>query len=159
EFHLPEVTAAAELRALFARVKTQVHYGIETARALQRGGEGPRRPGALAPPDEWPSLRDTLSPASVELQHALRVAIVATAAALVAAAFHLERSYWVTLTVIIVLQPHAVATVRRGLQRVGGTVIGGLAASLIVRTVRPPLVLGGLLFALACVGVAFRRVN
>ena len=156
---LPEAPASDELRTLLARVAAETRYGIESAQALQRGGEGPRRPGALAPPDEWPSLRDALDPASIDLQHSLRVAIVTTVAALLAAALHLERSYWVTVTVIIVLQPHAIATVRRALQRVAGTVIGGLVAAMIARTVHQPLVLGPLLFLFACVGVAFRRFN
>ena len=64
-----------------------------------------------------------------------------------------------TVTVIIVLQPHAVATVRRVLQRVGGTVLGGIVATLIARTVHQPLVLAPLLFLMATAGVAVRRVN
>lgn len=156
---LPEVPAGEELGSLFARAAAETRYAIDSAHALEHGGEGPESPGARAPPDEWPSLRDALGPDSAELRHALRVAIVAMAGALLAAAFHLERSYWVTITVIIVLQPHAVATVRRALQRVGGTVIGGIVAAVIARTVRQPLVLAPLLFVFAFVGVALRRVN
>jgi len=63
------------LRAWWRRPR----QAIESVRALQRGGEGPPPPGARAPPDEWPSLRDALARGSLELQHALRVAIVATA--------------------------------------------------------------------------------
>ena len=156
---LPKVAATGELAALLARVVAETRQALESVRALQHGGEGPPPPGARAPPDEWPSLRDALARGSLELQHALRVAIVATAAALLAAALHLERSYWVTVTVIIVLQPHAVATVRRALQRVAGTVIGGIAAALIARTVHQPLLLGPLLFLFASAGVAVRRIN
>jgi len=158
-FALPEVAASGELAALLARVVAETRQAIESVRALQRGGEGPPPPGARAPPDEWPSLRDALARGSLELQHALRVAIVATAAALLAAGLHLERSYWATVTVILVLQPHAVATVRRALQRVAGTVIGGIAAALIARTVQQPLLLGPLLFLFAFAGVAVRRIN
>jgi uncharacterized membrane protein YccC len=155
---LPEVAASGELAALLARVVAETRQAIESVRALQHGGEGPPPPGARAPPDEWPSLRDALARGSLELQHALRVAIVATAAALLAAALHLERSYWATITVILVLQPHAVATVRRALQRVAGTVIGGTAAALIAR-MHQPLLLGPLLFLFAFAGVAVRRIN
>ena len=153
------LAATDELGTLFARVVAETRHGLESVQALQRGGEGPRRPGALAPPDEWPSLRDALAPGSLELQHALRVAIVTTVAALLAAALRMERSYWVTVTVIIVLQPHSVTTVRRALQRVAGTVIGGIIATLIARTVRQPLLLGSLLFLFASAGVAVRRIN
>src|SRR5207248_1534072 len=44
-------------------------------------------------------------------------------------------------------------------QRVGGTVMGGIVAALIVHFVGQPLLLGGLLFILACAGVAVRRIN
>jgi uncharacterized membrane protein YccC len=156
---LPDVIASDDLGALFSRVIEETRQAIESVQALQGGGEGPAPPGARAPPDEWPRLRDALAPGSIELRHALRVAIVATAAALLAAALHLPRSYWVTITVIIVLQPHAVATVRRALQRVAGTVIGGIAAALIARIVHHPVALGMLLFVLGTTGVAVRRIN
>ena len=148
-----------DLAPLFSRVRVEVRQALESALALERGGAGPQPPGALAPPDQPTSLRDVLSPASAELRHALRVAIVATAAQLLSSALGLERSYWVTLNAVIVLQPHAGATVKRALQRVGGTVIGGIVAALIARFVRQPAALVLLLFALAWGAAAVRRVN
>jgi len=148
-----------EFSPLFARLGAEIRQAQESVLALQEGGAGPAEPDALAPPDALPSLRDVLSPASSELRHALRVAIVATFAQLLANALHLERSYWVTVTAIIVLQPHAVATVRRALQRVGGTVIGGSVAALIARTVHRGPLLVSLLFLMASTGVALRRIN
>jgi uncharacterized membrane protein YccC len=148
-----------DLAPLLDRVHAEVQQAVESALALEGGGPGPPASGAIAPPDELPSLRDVLSPASTELRHALRVAIVATAAQLLATALHLERSYWVTVTAIIVLQPHAVNTVRRALQRVGGTVLGGIVAALIARFVHRGLLLVPLLFIMASAGVALRRVN
>jgi uncharacterized membrane protein YccC len=111
------------------------------------------------PQDHGPRLRDALARGSIELRHALRVAIVATTGAALAAALHLHRSYWVTVTVIIVLQPHAVATVRRAVQRVGGTVVGGMGAALIARLAHTPLFIAPLLFGLAWIAVAVRRMN
>ena len=154
-----KLEADPDMAALFARVEAETRYAVESVQALAEGGKGPPPPGALAPPDASSSLRDAFALGSIELRHALRVAIVATAAQLLATALRLERSYWVTITVIIVLQPHAIATVRRGLQRVGGTVMGGIVAALIVHFVGQPLLLGGLLFILACAGVAVRRIN
>jgi len=51
--------------------------------------------------------------------------------------------------VIIVLQTACGGHRRRALQRVAGTVIGGIAAALIARTVHQPLLLGPLLFLFA----------
>src|SRR5207237_688148 len=131
----------------------------QDAQALRSGGTGPSPSGALPFPEGAPSLRDAFAKASTELRHALRVALVATLAQFLATALRLERSYWVTVTVVLVLQPHAIATVRRALQRAGGTVIGGLIAALIARHLREPLALGGVLFALAWIAVAERRMN
>ncbi|HZX95484.1 MAG TPA: FUSC family protein [Myxococcales bacterium] len=148
-----------EIGVLLERVVAATVQAAEAATALERGGEARQKPGAPPPRDQWPSLRDVLAPGSVELRHALRVAIVTTAASLLAAAVHLQRSYWVTVTVIIVLQPHAVSTVRKALQRVGGTVVGGIFAALIARVVHRPVVLAPILFVLSWLAVAVRRMN
>jgi uncharacterized membrane protein YccC len=156
----PELAADPDLSALLERVTAETRHALEAAQALERGdAAGPAALGAVAPSDAAPSLRDALAPGSTELRHALRVALVATAAQVLATLLHLERSYWVTITVILVLQPHAVATVRRGLQRVGGTVIGGIVGAVIARWVRPPLAGYAILFALATTAVAIRRIN
>jgi len=155
----PGTPADGELATLFASVAAETRYAWEAALALHHGRASPEKPGALPPPDEGPSLRDALAPRSLELQHALRVAIVATAAALLATALHIHRYYWVTITVIIILQPHSIATVQRALQRVGGTVIGGIVASWMARAVHERVWLGLLLFVFAWAGVAVRRIN
>ena len=160
KLELPQVAADPDLSPLLERVAVETRHALESALALERGGaDGPAAPGASAPPDARLSLRDALARGSTELRHALRVAIVATAAQVIATLLHLERSYWVTITVIIVLQPHAVASVRRGMQRVAGTVIGGMAGAVIARWVREPAALGALLFALTTTAVAIRRIN
>src|SRR6185295_3617602 len=134
ELRLPQAEADPALSPLLDRVAAETRHALEAVQALQRGGVGgPAARGALIPPDASPALRDALAPGSTELRHGLRVAVVATAAQLIATLLHLERSYWVTITVVIVLQPHAVATVRRGVQRVAGTVIGGMAGVAIAR--------------------------
>ena len=68
-------------------------------------------------------------PASVVLHHALRVAIVTTVAVAITKAFHLNHDYWVTLTVVVILQPFAAMTRQKALQRVAGTILGGIVAA------------------------------
>ncbi len=155
----PRFDASLNPAVLFSRVEDEIRQALHSVEALRRGGPGPRQHEALSFPEEAPSLRDAFAKGSTELHHALRVALVATLAQLLATALRLERSYWVTVTVVLVLQPHAIATVRRALQRAGGTVIGGLIAALIARHLREPLALGGVLFALAWIAVAVRRMN
>ena len=155
----PRLEASSDPAVLFSRIESEIRQAVESVQALRSGGSGPSPPGALPFPEGAPSLRDAFAKASTELRHALRVALVATLAQFLATALRLERSYWVTVTVVLVLQPHAIATVRRALQRAGGTVIGGLIAALIARHVREPLVLGAVLFGLAWIAVSVRRIN
>jgi len=96
---------------------------------------------------------------SLAMRHALRVAIVTAVAVLVTRLLHLPRGYWVTLTVIIILQPYAGATLLKGLQRVLGTVAGALLAVALVAVVRDPRGLLVVIFVFAAICVAFLRVN
>jgi uncharacterized membrane protein YccC len=58
-------------------------------------------------------------------RHALRLALVAAIGEIVAQASGLPRAYWIVLTILIVLRPDYASTIYRGVQRAGGTVIGG----------------------------------
>ncbi|MEP6573459.1 MAG: FUSC family membrane protein, partial [Gemmatimonadota bacterium] len=71
-------------------------------------------------------VRAVLAPDSVVLRYALRMAIVVTVAVLLTGAIGLKRGYWVTITIVIILQPYTGATTIKALQRVAGTVLGGL---------------------------------
>lgn len=148
-----------EVGALLARLHAEARQAVEAIAALNRGAPSLGTAGIALPQDTQPSLRDALQPGSVELQHALRVAIVCTLGALASAALHLHRAYWVTITIVIILQPHAVATVRRALQRVGGTLLGAVAAAVLARWLRAPLALAPVLALLSVVAVALRRLN
>jgi uncharacterized membrane protein YccC len=155
----PLPAARAGERAVIDRLRAAVVQARQAALALEHGGEAPAIAGEPPAPMHRPSVRDVLAPKSTEFQHSLRVAIVTTVASVLAAALHFQRSYWVTLSAILVLQPHGVATVRRALQRVGGTVVGGIFAALIARLVHDRLVLVPILFFTAWAAVAVRRIN
>jgi uncharacterized membrane protein YccC len=58
-------------------------------------------------------------------RHALRLALVAGIGEIVAQASGLPHGYWIVLTILIVLRPDYTSTIYRGVQRAGGTVIGG----------------------------------
>jgi len=75
------------------------------------------------------SVAAVVHPDSVVLHHALRLALVTSAAVLIARLMHLNHDYWVTLTAIVILQPYSGATRQKALQRVAGTILGGVAAA------------------------------
>ena len=74
----------------------------------------------------WGLLAENLTSASPAFRHAIRLAVVVPALAIAIAAQHagLSRSYWVPLSAAVVLRPDYVATLARGLARMGGTVVG-----------------------------------
>jgi uncharacterized membrane protein YccC len=151
------------LGAILDRLLSTGRYALEMAEALREGRTLPRQlsgqPLTALAAGPLALLRAELTPRSLVLQHALRVAVTAVAGQLLAQLLHLPRSYWVTLTVVIVLQPQSGASFRRGLQRVLGTVAGGTLAALIGAAVHQPLALALVLFPLTAAAVSLLPVN
>ena len=105
------------------------------------------------------TLAATLSWESAILRHALRVAVAGAAAVALTSHFQIARGYWMTLTVIIILQPYTSSTFQKGLQRVIGTIAVGVVAAVLVLLIHAPAGMLALIFAGAAVTVAFLRVN
>jgi uncharacterized membrane protein YccC len=101
-------------------------------------------------------LGDALSPRSPFFQHALRVALAVAAASVVGERLSPSRAYWVTLTTLAILQPHAGATIKRASERVVGTVLGSLVALAVMVTVRSPIGLSLIMVPLSVASVATR---
>ena len=111
-----------------------------------------RRP-LLAP------LRSVVGHDSLVLRHALRLGTVTAAAVLLAGWAGLPRGYWVTITVVIILQPYTGATTLKAVQRVIGTVVGGIltaALGAMFHDARAILVMS---FVFAAVSVAVLPIN
>jgi uncharacterized membrane protein YccC len=136
-------------------------FAAEMADALRTGKEAhPTTPFGPLPdaPAQLP-LRDQLSLHSPIVRHAARMAFALAAAGVLAQVLHLSRSHWMTVTVVIVLQPDLGSTVRRALDRVAGTVLGAISAALVAPLVHRPFVFGALLFPLSALAVSLRPIN
>jgi uncharacterized membrane protein YccC len=68
---------------------------------------------------------------SVMMRHALRMAVVAGVDVVLIEMLNLPHGFWLAMTSIIVLQPYGSGTLRKGAQRVGGTIGGGVLAALL----------------------------
>jgi uncharacterized membrane protein (TIGR01666 family) len=78
-------------------------------------------------------FRDNLTFRSNIFRHSIRIAIAALSAYTVGLFFPLGHSYWILLTVIVILKPAYGLTKKRNLERLTGTVIGvGLGALLLL---------------------------
>ena len=117
---------------LLDRAAQYADVATATAESLNGGGNVPLDSELLASArrEPRPTLGDTLrqlrTPGSLLVRHALRVGTLTAAAVALAAAVGLKRDYWITITIVIILQPYSGATTQRALQRVAGTVLGGI---------------------------------
>jgi uncharacterized membrane protein YccC len=81
------------------------------------------------------ALRANWTGDSVMMRHALRIAVVGAADIVLMRLTHVRHGSWLAMTSIIVLQPYGSGTLRRGLQRVGGTIAGGVLAAVLATAV------------------------
>ncbi|HEY4244644.1 MAG TPA: FUSC family protein [Kofleriaceae bacterium] len=126
------------------------------------------REGALlaAPERSSPTpspLADLLRPRawrdSAVVRHAVRAAIVAFASVAITRALQLERGYYVTVTALLLLQPYRAATITKGLQRIAGTVAGGVLASLLAAALHEPYLIMVAVLVLAGTSAAVLQLN
>jgi uncharacterized membrane protein YccC len=107
----------------------------------------------------WGPVRANLSWSSATLRHALRVAVIGAPALLATAPFSDEFAHWLPITVVVTLQPFYAATWQRALERIGGTVLGGVVGAVLAYFAQSPLVLAAMLFPLCMVTFAARQVS
>ena len=93
------------------------------------------------------------------LHHAFRLAIAVIAAYALARWLDLAFSYWATMATVVVLQPMAATTWPRTVERVLGSVAGGILAALILTVLPVKLALLLVILPVAAAAIAFRLVN
>jgi len=93
------------------------------------------------------------------LRHALRVAVTVSVVNEVTTLLGLPFGYWATMAVVVVMQPEAAATLPRMLERIVGSILGGLAAALVATLLPSPLWLSLVVFPVAAATIALRGVN
>ena len=151
--------APTEVEHARSRLITTLQLAIRVATALRTGAE--LENDVLAPDTEEPrtTVRAALAPDSALLRHAARMAVTVSIGAAIAAWMGIARASWVTVAVVIVLQPDSGSTVRRAVQRVLGTVVGAGIAALLVPFLRSPTLIGIVLFPLSALALALRPLN
>ncbi len=124
----------------------------------------PGAPIGAAPTLAWrPRLLDPLTSnlhfSSAAFRHALRVAVVGTPALAATAAWTGPLGHWLTIALLLTMQPYFALTWVRALERIGGTVLGGLVAAAIATVVHTPLAVSAVLFPLSVASFMLRRVS
>ena len=96
---------------------------------------------------------------SASLRHAVRVSLVTTAALAFTLYRHGPYTHWLTITLVLVMQPFFATTWQRTLERVAGTLFGGAVAALLSATLHSRMNLAGLLPVLGALALAVRQVS
>ncbi len=104
-------------------------------------------------------VRANLQWQSAIFRHALRAAVVAAPALTYTLATPGRYHHWLTITLVLTMQPFYALTWQRALERIGGTVLGGLLAAAIALVSTTPLAIAAALFPLAILAFTVRSVN
>ena len=140
------VGAAAARREIIA-------HESERAEAQQETEE-------ITRPYRWvDALRANWTFESVMMRHALRMAVVGGIDTLLMRLTHVRHGSWLAMTSIIVLQPYGSGTLRRGMQRVGGTIAGGLLAAILATAIQGQAGLIAVLAIVSALTLATYAVN
>lgn len=156
-----ERTLGAHANALIVRA----HADLATAAAVVASIADDSEPllATVPEPEPRPSFRevlhDALDPDGLVLRHAVRVAIVVSTAMALARVLDLSHRYWVTLTAYLLLTPLGAATRVRALQRVGGTIAGGVLAAAVPWAVDDPRIVIVLIVVLAGLSASVVQLN
>ncbi|BCL79523.1 TIGR01666 family membrane protein [Ktedonobacteria bacterium brp13] len=94
-------------------------------------------------------LVDNLTPRSLIFRHSLRLAVATALAVACYIPLHITNGYWIPMTILFILKPDYGGTRLRAGQRVLGTMLGGIAATLLVATVHNEILVITLLFLIA----------
>lgn len=159
-----EAERGDHLARLRASLGEYARAGLSTVALI----EGKRPPSDELAPTLLPStprrsflapLREHLTPDSLVLRHSLRAGIVTAVAMALVQGLGLRNGHWVVLTAIVVLQPYSGATVERGLQRIGGTVLGAMLAAALAASFHSPLSVLLLVMGLTGLSVSILPLN
>lgn len=149
------------LKALAERLLDRVRIGAKLSTP-----EGYRPGGTLLGSASLPLHRRLLGPlranftlASPNLRHALRASLVTAPALGLTLVWPGPFTHWLTVTVVLTMQPFYAATWQRALERIGGTVLGGLIGALLASLATTTLALAALIFPLSIIGFAARQVS
>ena len=137
--------------------RLRIAITLADPKTLAPAPEGPAsggwRSGVLGP------LRANLDPGSAALRHALRTAAAAAVGFAVTLSWPTSYGYWLTITLVLTMQPYFAVTITRAAERITGTVLGGAVGAAVAIACPTPVSMAVALFPLAVLALAVRAVN
>jgi uncharacterized membrane protein YccC len=112
-----------------------------------------------APGRIWAVVEANMHWESDVLRHSLRIGFLGGLAFAVTRHWPGPYVHWFTITLLLTMQPYFALTFTRAVERVGGTVLGGLLAAALATVATTPIVIAVALFPLAVVALSMRAVS
>jgi len=109
---------------------------------------------------EWTAFGENLTLGSSVFRHAVRMAVAcAIAFAVAELLWHGQHNYWILMTVTFMLKPGFSLTRERNIQRISGTLVGGVLGSLVLWAVPDGDVRFGFLLVFMVIAYSFQRTK
>lgn len=123
--------ARRQMDALTGQLRSAVRSENDTTSAgfAALASRDAMQPWARRITGKLPTLLANLTPQSAAFRHAVRMAVCLAIGEAVAHQIRNGRSYWLAMTIVLVLKPEFTATFSRTLMRIGGTMLGLLLAT------------------------------
>ncbi|HZV27498.1 MAG TPA: FUSC family protein [Acidothermaceae bacterium] len=128
---------AGQLRAVAGLLPAAVEVKRAPASSAVRSATRISRVSAQGAEAIVERMQANLTWQSDAFQHAVRLAVVVSASAVIAHAVGIGRGYWLALTAVLVLRPEFSVTYTRGVARAVGTVVGVGIATIVAVTAHP----------------------
>lgn len=149
------------IRTITKHIKDIYHYAEYKSLEIQKAEIEQSKKFIKTDILNWQSFKDNLSLESSVFRHALRMAIMLSGTYLVLNFLHYNTygTYWILLTILVILKPGFGLTKERNLQRLIGTVIGGIIGGVILMIVPDPLIRFIILIIFFLIAYSLFRVN
>jgi uncharacterized membrane protein YccC len=157
--HYGEAAAILDRAAQYAETARVTAAALNAGRAADGPVPRPVSEDVDEPAPVLATVRAILAPDSLILRYALRVAVVVATAVALTDLLDFKRGYWMTITAIVILQPYTGVTTQRAMQRVAGTVLGGIITAALGALFHDPRAILVLAFVLAATCVALLPLN
>jgi uncharacterized membrane protein YccC len=133
------VDARYQMDALSGQIRSAIDLATSATPAGSSAFERREaaKPWTLRLQGTWATIRANLTLESAACRHAVRLAVCVLLGDALARGFELRRSYWLPMTIAIVLKPDFTATFSRGVLRLAGTFAGLVFATVLVHILPP----------------------
>ncbi len=132
--------ATAQMDALMGQIRAALRLAERKdfdPPVIARTRRLPRNSWALGVRNQAATLRANLTMRSAAFRHALRLAVCVGVGDALGRSFDWQRSYWIPMTIAIILKPDFLSTFSRGVLRLAGTFFGLIVATVLYHLLPP----------------------